>query len=100
MTTNLHSITKSDIHISVPQISWAVVELGQLSILFSYGRPAGFSWGSDGTFVLPSKRATVKHLNTWRDFRTHHELPPAEFESRLLIAIQKETTALIMEKQK
>lgn len=80
--------------VKTPQASWSVVNIGKISILFSYGRPAGVDIGAK-VYVLPSKRSTVKHLNIWRDFRIQTEVPEPEFTETLLKALDDESSELL-----
>lgn len=76
--------------VKTPQASWTVVNVGNVSILFSYGLPAGVDTGKE-VFVKSSKRSTVKHLNTWRDFRRQIELPELDFNLALMEALHTES---------
>lgn len=69
---------------------WVQLDIGQTSILFSYGRPVGISHKNE-VFVLASNKSTTKHLNRWRDFRAHKEVPQGSFDTILRVAV---TTAL------
>lgn len=76
-------------NVKSPHATWSVFNIGQLSVLFSYGRPVGFST-PDRTFVRDKvKRATQKHLNAWQDFRSHQTISPEEFDAALLVEMQE-----------
>jgi hypothetical protein len=72
-----------------PHATWSVFRVGDMSILFSYGRPVGFSTETRAFVVDGVKRATQKHLNSWHDFRQQETVQPDEFISRLVDALEK-----------
>lgn len=66
-----------------PHATWSEFRVGDLSILFSYGRPVGFKTPHRTLVRDRVKRATTKHLNAWQDFRTHQIVPPKSFVEAL-----------------
>lgn len=90
MTASLPTATSPPVAtVKVPQTTaWVQLDLGKVSILFSFGRPVGVDTGKDaGVFVLAANKATTKHLNRWRDFRVQIELPLREFNLAVLGAL-------------
>ena len=81
-------------HLETPYSSYGVLDLGVLSILFSFGRPVAFDY-LDGPKMLDGlPRFSSKHVYTWRDFRKISILSSREFDSALLDAINQESTSL------
>ncbi len=77
-----------------PYSRWVDIQIGTVSILFSYGIPVGLD-SIAGCFTLqPSTRATAKHLNLWRDRTLHITVSPEVFDSYLLAALQSESQSL------
>lgn len=77
-----------------PYSRWVDVQIGTVSILFSYGIPFGLD-SIAGCFVLSSPtRATSKHQNLWRDRTLHTVVSPELFDSYLLAALQSESQSL------
>lgn len=77
-----------------PYSRWVDVQIGTVSILFSYGIPFGLD-SIAGCFTLtPPSRATSKHLNIWRDRTLHTVVSPELFDSYLLAALQSESQSL------
>jgi len=77
-----------------PYARWVVVEVGVLSILFSYSRPVGLEY-LDGVYVLEgTSRATQKHINTWRDYNRQHRISKQKFDSLLFAALSQESLSL------
>lgn len=72
-----------------PHATWSEFRIGDLSILFSYGRPVGFKTPERTLVRDKVKRATVKHLNAWQDFRIHTSVKPKYFNEELVIEIQE-----------
>lgn len=77
-----------------PYSRWVDVQIGTVSILFSYGIPFGLD-SIAGCFVKSAPaRATAKHLNLWRDHTLHTVVSPEVFDSYLLAALQSESQSL------
>lgn len=78
----------------VPHATWTSVDIGGMSVLFSFGHPVGLGLGKV-TYVRGAiKRASQKHLNNWRDFRQQVEITPDEFDSRLVDSLEREVKRL------
>lgn len=72
------------------------VNVGVLSILFSYGVVCGFDY-LDGCFVWDGiNRTQQKHVNQWRDFKIHKRTTRQDLDRSLLIALQQESEALFI----
>lgn len=67
------------------------VNIGALSVLFSYGSPIGFSY-HDGPYVREGlNRFQQRHVNQWRRFDTQTKVPFTEFHLGFLSALNQET---------
>lgn len=70
------------------------VTIGTVSIIFSYGRVAGYYAAGISYVAQDVSPVTQRHVNKWRDFRTHNRVPRRELISGLLAALQQEATLL------
>ncbi len=71
------------------------VNIGELSIIFSYGRVAGYSYAGETFITLGAVSSTQRLLNRWQPFKSHQPLPRQKITLGLLAALQQESALLI-----
>lgn len=71
------------------------VNIGVLSIFFSYGKMVGYSYAGDTFILLGTTSTTQRHLNKWRPFKSHQHIPRPKLTLGLLAALQQESALLV-----
>lgn len=72
------------------------VNVGALSILFSYGAPVGFDYINGAFAVDGLSKTQQKHLYQWRKRSVISWVSRAELTAQLLASLQTESEALIL----